>query len=52
MAVRKNPRGPGWIVISEQGQVLRGPFATRAEAEEALKEIEMFKHMGRRNGRA
>jgi len=44
MAVRKSPKG-GWLVISEKGKVLRGPFKTKAEAEAALKEIEMFKHM-------
>ena len=35
----------GYIIYSEKGKRLSKPFKTRKEAEDRLKEIEMFKHM-------
>lgn len=34
----------GWYVISENGRNLGGPYKSRKEAEERLREIEYFKH--------
>jgi hypothetical protein len=35
-------------VLSEAGRNLGGPYATRAEAEKRLAQVEMFKHMKRK----
>lgn len=35
----------GYMVKSETGKSLGGPYKTRKEAEDRLKEVEMFKHM-------
>ena len=35
----------GYKVVSEKGKNLGGPYATRAEAEKRLAQVEMFKHM-------
>ncbi len=36
--------GNRWVVRSESGRAM-GSYATRAEAEKRLKQVEMFKHM-------
>ena len=41
--IKKQPEG--YIIYSEKGKRLSKPFKTRAQAEERLKQIEMFKHM-------
>lgn len=38
-----------WFVESEKGKNLGGPYDTKAEAEERLKEVEAFKHMDKKN---
>jgi len=35
----------GYYVKSEKGKNLGGPYKTREEAEDRLKEVEMFKHL-------
>ena len=35
----------GYIVVSEKGKRLGGPYKTRAEAAKRLRQIQMFKHM-------
>lgn len=40
-------RGDGYHVVSETGKNLGGPYATRAEAEDRLQEVERFKHLRR-----
>ena len=35
-----------WYVESESGKRLGGPYKTRAEAVERLKQVEHFKHEG------
>ena len=39
----KKPKG--WYVLSEKGKHMGGPYKTRQEAEDRLKQIEMFKHI-------
>ena len=34
----------GYKVLSEKGKNLGGPYATKAEAEKRLRQIEYFKH--------
>jgi len=36
--------GNKWVVRAESGRAM-GSYATRAEAEKRLKQVEMFKHM-------
>jgi len=36
--------GDKWVVRAESGRAM-GSYATRAEAEKRLKQVEMFKHM-------
>lgn len=39
-------RGSQWFVVSKDGsKVLAGPYATRQEAGDRLRQIETFKHM-------
>lgn len=38
-------RKDGYHVVSEAGRNLGGPYATRAEAEHRLRQVEAFKHM-------
>jgi hypothetical protein len=35
----------GYVVLSEDGKKLGGPYKTKAEAEKRLQQVEMFKHM-------
>jgi len=35
----------GYVVLSEKGKKLGGPYKTKAEAEKRLQQVEMFKHM-------
>jgi hypothetical protein len=44
--IRHTPSG--YIVLSEKGKRLGGPYRTRAEAERRLRQVEMFKHMRKR----
>ena len=37
----------GYRVVSEKGRNLGGPYATKAEAEKRLRQVEFFKHRGR-----
>jgi len=39
----------GFQVLSEKGKNLGGPYATRAEAEKRLAQVEMFKHMKKKS---
>lgn len=34
----------GYMVVSEKGKNLGGPYSTRAEAEKRLLQVEYFKH--------
>ncbi len=34
----------GYIVLSEKGRNLGGPYKSRAEAEKRLRQVEFFKH--------
>lgn len=36
--------GKGWVVKSEKGKKLGGPYKTKAEAERRLRQVEYFKH--------
>lgn len=38
----------GYVVKSEKGKTLSRPYKSRAEAEKRLKQIEYFKHKGRK----
>lgn len=38
-------QGKGWVVYSEAGKKLGGPYDSRTKANERLKQVEMFKHM-------
>ena len=40
-------RKDGYRVVSEKGRNLGGPYATKAEAEKRLRQVEFFKHRGR-----
>lgn len=40
----------GYYVLSEEGKNLGGPYSTKEEAEERLKQVEMFKHMEKKQG--
>jgi hypothetical protein len=41
----------GYRVVSEKsGKNLGGPYGSRREAENRLKEVEMFKHMDKKKG--
>lgn len=35
----------GFVVLSESGKKLGGPYKTKEEAKKRLKQVEMFKHM-------
>lgn len=48
--IRKNERAGTYSVLSEKGRHM-GTYATRAEAEKRLKDIEMFKHMREANNK-
>ena len=37
--------GNGYKIYSKEGKNLGGPYATRAEAEKRLREVEYFKHV-------
>lgn len=37
----------GYIVTSEKGKKLGGPYPTREAAERRLREVEYFKHKGK-----
>jgi hypothetical protein len=39
----------GYLVVSESGKSLGGPYKSKAEAEKRLKQVEMFKHMKKRS---
>ena len=41
-------RKSGWVVLSEKGKKLAGPYKTRKEAEKRLREIEYFKNRSRK----
>lgn len=36
--------GSGWCVYSEKGRKLGGPYKTKSQATERLRQIEFFKH--------
>lgn len=38
--------GSGFVVLSEEGKHLGGPYKTRKEAEHRLRQVEFFKHGG------
>jgi len=40
--IRKTPKG--WVVLSESGKKLGGPYESRERAEKRLKQVEFFKH--------
>ena len=44
--IRKS--GSGYKVISEKGKNLGGPYKTKEEAEKRLREVEYFKHKGKK----
>ena len=46
--IRHTPSG--YIVVSEKGKKLGGPYKSRAEAERRLRQVEMFKHMKKKRG--
>ena len=35
----------GYVVLSEDGKKLGGPYKTKVEAKKRLQQVEMFKHM-------
>ncbi len=37
----------GYVVVSESGKHLGGPYGTRAAAAKRLRQIEFFKHRGK-----
>jgi hypothetical protein len=39
--------GDGYYVRSKKGKNLGGPYKTRKEAEDRLREVEYFKHRGK-----
>lgn len=39
----------GYHVVSEKGKNLGGPYKTREEAVKRLRQVEFFKHKGRKN---
>ena len=41
--IRHTPSG--YIVVSEKGKKLGGPYKTRAEAQRRLAQVERFSHM-------
>jgi hypothetical protein len=41
----KKKTSKGYVVTSEKGRKLGGPYKTEKEADKRLKEVEMFKHM-------
>lgn len=41
----------GYIVKSESGKNLGGPYKTKAQAEKRLKQVEMFKHMKKKKSK-
>jgi len=41
-------RKSGYFVISHDGKNLGGPYATKGEAAKRLKEVEYFKHRGKK----
>jgi hypothetical protein len=41
--IRKTSKG--WIVVSESGRRMGGPYKTLKEAKTRLSQVEMFKHM-------
>lgn len=40
--IKKTPKG--WVVYSESGKKLGGPYKTKAEATKRLRQVEYFKH--------
>jgi hypothetical protein len=40
-------RKDGYHVLSEKGKNLGGPYKTKKEAEERLRQVEYFKHKGK-----
>ncbi len=48
--VKNTPQG--WVVLSESGKRLAGPYPTKMEAVKRLKQIEFFKQKAKREGRA
>lgn len=40
--IRKTSKG--WVVKSESGRNLGGPYKTKKQAQERLREVEYFKH--------
>lgn len=41
-------RPGGYVVMSESGKKLGGPYLTRKEAEKRLRQVEYFKHRGKK----
>jgi len=41
----------GWIVVSETGKKLGGPYTNREDAVKRLQQIEYFKHKGKKKKR-
>jgi len=37
-------QGDSWVVLSEKGKRLGGPYSTRGQAEKRLAQVEYFKH--------
>lgn len=40
-------KGSQYYVLSKEGKKLGGPYKTKEEVEERLKQVEMFKHIKR-----
>jgi len=47
--IRKTKKG--WKVYSEQGKPLGGPYHTKRQAKTRLRQVEYFKHLGKRGRR-
>ncbi len=42
-------RKDGYVVLSEKGKKLGGPYKSRKKAEERLRQVEYFKHKDKKN---
>ena len=41
-------KGKGYYVVSKEGENLGGPYKTREAAEKRLRQVEWFKHKGKK----
>lgn len=44
--IRWTPRG--WVVLSEKGKRLGGPYRTKEQAKRRLRQVEFFKYLKKR----